>query len=87
MIASGVGCVLRRLLSREGRSLTRSSKSQRSGALPAERVPNWIRDRHDGVVERGLNEDQTKWHILSLTLFELLVLGRFSSGASLLLCH
>src|SRR5277367_4257086 len=80
MIASCVGRILSCLLGRERRSLTGAAEAERAGTLPAQRVADRIGDGDDGVVERGLNVDQTKWHILSLTLLELLVFARRFSG-------
>src|SRR5579859_5894395 len=86
VVTGSVGGVLGCLLGREGSSLTRATEAQGPGTLPAQRIADRIGDGDDGVVERSLNVNQTEWHILSLTLFELLVLARLGRGA-LLLCH
>ena len=73
VIAGRVRRVLSCLLGRKGSSLTGSTEAQRTRALPAQRIAHGIGDGHNGVIERRLNVYQTKWNILPLTLFELLV--------------
>ena len=49
-----------------------------------QRVALLVGDGDDGVVERRLDEDQTKWNILAFALLELLVLAGLGAGGLLL---
>src|SRR5207237_5870288 len=71
-LISGVHC---RLLRRERSSLSGTTEAQRTGTLPGHHLPLIVSNGDDGVVERGLNVRQSRWHILALLFFYLLFLG------------
>ncbi len=84
MVTRLVGGVHRCLLGREGSALARSTEAERTGALPGKRVALSVGDGHDGVVERGLDVNQSIGHILAFALLELLVLAGLAGSALLL---
>src|ERR1700722_5197488 len=75
VIASHAGSVRRCLLRRERRAFARTAESQRTRALPAQRVAHRIGDGDNGVVECGLHVRNAERNILAFALFELLVLS------------
>jgi hypothetical protein len=75
VVASCVGCTDGGLLRGERGSLAGATEAKRTRRLPAQRVASLIGDGDDGVVERGLNEDEAKWNILAFTLLEFLILA------------
>ena len=66
MIARHIGGVLRGLLGGKWRPLTRSAEAERPGTLPRQHIASLIRDRHDRVVERGLDMGNTVRNVLPL---------------------
>src|ERR1700733_15148562 len=85
MVTRLVGGVHRSLLRGKGSALARSTKAERTRTLPGKRVALAVGDGHDGVVERGLNVDQSIRNVLALALLELLVLGSLAGCLLLLL--
>src|SRR5258707_2400696 len=75
VVAGCVGCTDGGLLRGERSALAGAAEAERAGRFPAERVAHLVGDGDDGVVERGLNEDEAKWNVLAFALFELLVLA------------
>src|SRR5690606_22790728 len=52
-------CTLGRYLSSERRTLARATETRTTGSSPAQGVTLTVCDRHDGVVERRMNERNT----------------------------
>src|SRR5439155_14496856 len=74
------GCVARRHLRRERRRLARALESARAGRGPAEHVPAHVGDGDDRVVERALDVDDPRLHVLLRLLLALLRRGRRRAG-------
>ena len=83
MVPRGIGGVYGRLLRREGSALTRPTEAERTGTFPAQRITLLVCDRHDGVIEAGLNKHKTKWNVFAFPLFELLTLAGLGPGGFL----
>src|ERR1700736_3893388 len=78
VVARLVGCIDGRLLRGERCALTRPAEAERTRTLPRQRIALAVGDRHDRVVERRLNVNQTVRNILAFALLELLVLAGFA---------
>src|SRR2546425_2236772 len=68
---------------RKGRALAGALEPRGAGAGPGQHVPLGISDRHDRVVERGLNVRHARGHIPPFLLSPL-TLGHFSSSTTML---
>src|SRR6267142_797163 len=74
------GRVARGHLRGEGRRLARALEAARAGRRPAEHVPAHVGDGDDRVVERALDVDDPRLHVLLGLLLPLLRRGRRSAG-------
>src|SRR5207237_3951893 len=76
------GRVARRHLGGERRRLARALEPARAGGRPGEHVPGNVGDGDDGAVERALDVDDARLHVLAGLLLRLLaLLGRGGGGA------
>src|SRR5246127_2516692 len=75
VVAGCGGCTDGGLLRSERCALAGAAEAERAGRFPAERIAHLVGDGDDGVVERGLNEDEAEWNVLAFALLELLVLA------------
>src|SRR6266568_8305786 len=90
MIASHISGVRGSLLRGEGRTLTRSAKTERTRTLPGEDISRLVRDSHNRVVEGRLNVHHAKRDVLALLLLEgflLALLLRRRGAARCWFCH
>src|SRR5512146_3564783 len=90
VVASHVRGVHRGLLGGKRSALAGSAEAQRARTLPREDIAARIRDRDDGVVERGVDGHEPMRDVLTLFLLELLGLALFlgaGSGACLCFSH
>src|SRR5262249_9043551 len=71
----------------EGSAFARATETERTGARPGKHVAGLVGDGDDRIVERSLNEHDTRGYVFLFALLKLLFLAAFSGAFCLCLSH